>query len=237
MLKQIPLISALDQGHFLFSPYVLVSARLRTNRSVPLVYLFFEPRNAWNMDETGQFWRVLPDKSLSERGKRCRGGKNSKERATWAFCVGASGEKEAPIVVGKSRNSRCFKSSIIKDTLLPCKCDYFSSSKAWMLSEIFEEILSSLNRRMKGEGRHILLFFDNAPCHSNSLIDRFSNIKMAFLPKNTTSRAQPLGAGIIKPWKVKTKRKLLSFVYSKIDGQKTASEIFNGYTMGETSLG
>ena len=37
----------------------------------------YESRNVWNIDETGQFWRALPDKSLSERGKRCRGGKNS----------------------------------------------------------------------------------------------------------------------------------------------------------------
>ena len=35
--KQIPFISALHQGHFLFSPYMLVRARPRTNRSVPLV--------------------------------------------------------------------------------------------------------------------------------------------------------------------------------------------------------
>ena len=37
MLKQTPLISALDKGHFLLSLYVLALARLRTNRSVPLV--------------------------------------------------------------------------------------------------------------------------------------------------------------------------------------------------------
>ena len=183
----------------------------------------YESRNVWNIDETGQFWRALPDKSLSERGKRCRSGKNSKERATWAFFVSASGEKEGPIVVGKSRNPRYFKS--LKDSSRPYKCDYFSSSKAWMTSEIFEEIILRLDRRMKREDRHILLFLDNATCHPNALIDRFSNIKMAFLPKNTTSRTQPLDAGIIKLWKVKTKRKLLRYVCSKIDGQKTASDI------------
>lgn len=64
----------------------------------------YEPRNVWNMDETGQFWRAVLDKSLSEHGKRCHGGKNSKERATWALFVSASGEKKAPIV-GKSCNS------------------------------------------------------------------------------------------------------------------------------------
>ena len=83
----------------------------------------YEARNSWNMDETGQFWRALPDKRLSERGKRCRSGKNSKERVTWAFFVSASGEKEAPIVVGKSRKPRCFKS--LKGSSRPYKCDYF----------------------------------------------------------------------------------------------------------------
>ena len=78
---------------------------------------------------------------------------------------------------------------------------------------------------MKREDRHILLFLDNALCHPNALIDHFSNIKMAFLPKNTTSHTHRLDAGIIKLWKVKTKRKLLRYVCSKIDGQKTASEI------------
>ena len=68
---------------------------------------------------------------------------------------------------------------------------------------------------MKREDCHIIPFLDNAPCHPNALIDRFSNIKVAFLPKNTTSRTQPLDAGIIKLWKVKI----------KINGQKTASEI------------
>ena len=69
----------------------------------------YKPESIWNMDETGQFWKALPDKSLSERGKRCRGGKQAKQRLTWAFFVSASGEKENPIVIGKSLNPRGFK--------------------------------------------------------------------------------------------------------------------------------
>ncbi|CAB4019426.1 tigger transposable element-derived 6-like, partial [Paramuricea clavata] len=42
----------------------------------------YAPENVWNMDETGQFWKALPDKSLSEAGKRCRGGKKAKQRCT-----------------------------------------------------------------------------------------------------------------------------------------------------------
>ena len=35
----------------------------------------WESENIWNMDETGDFWRGLPGKTLSEKGKRWSGGK------------------------------------------------------------------------------------------------------------------------------------------------------------------
>lgn len=45
------------------------------------------------------------------------------------------------------------------------------------------------------------------------------------MPKNTTSRTQPLDAGIIKLWKVKTRKKLLQYVCSKVNVGSTASDI------------
>lgn len=57
----------------------------------------FEPADIWNEDETGSMWNALPEKSLAERGKRCRGGKNAKQRITAAFFVNAAGGKETPI--------------------------------------------------------------------------------------------------------------------------------------------
>ena len=83
----------------------------------------------------------------------------------------------------------------------------------------------NLNSKMKRENRHIILFLDNASCHPSSLKGMFSNVQIEFLPKNTTSRTQPLDAGIIKTWKMYYKRKLLRHVASEIDGKKTASEI------------
>ena len=74
----------------------------------------------------------------------------------------------------------------------------------------------------------ILLFLDNAPCHPQFLKGMFSNIRIEFLPKNTTSRTQPLDAGIIKTWKVYYGQKLLRYVVSRTDdadGPKKASEI------------
>ena len=69
----------------------------------------YSPEDIWNEDETGCFFRALPEKSLAEEGRRCKGGKKSKLRMTVAFLTNANGDKEEPIVIWKSNNSRYFK--------------------------------------------------------------------------------------------------------------------------------
>ena len=39
----------------------------------------YKVEDIWNMDETGCFYRALPEKTLAERKKECRGGKKAKE--------------------------------------------------------------------------------------------------------------------------------------------------------------
>ena len=53
----------------------------------------YEMQDIWNIGETGCFYHALPDKSLSEKAKKCQGGKKSKERLTVAFFVSATGER------------------------------------------------------------------------------------------------------------------------------------------------
>ena len=138
----------------------------------------YKPEDVWNFDETGLMWRALPEKSLNEKRKRCRGGKNSKYRNTWAFFANAAGGKEDPIVIGKSAKPRCFKR--LKNRTKPFKCSYFPNAKAWMRADILTQILNKLNNRLRQEHRNIILFMDNAPCHPRDL--EFSNIKIAWLP-------------------------------------------------------
>lgn len=94
-----------------------------------------------------------------------------------------------------------------------------------MTNDVMNDILSSLNQRLQRRQRNILLFLDNAPCHSTNLEGKFSNITLKFLPKNTTSKTQPLDSGIIASWKCKYKKRLLRHVCSKVNVSSNASEI------------
>ena len=97
-----------------------------------------------------------------------------------------------------------------------------------MQVEIMEKVLETLNHQMRKQGRKVILFLDNAAVHPNSLIDMCSNVKIVFLPKNTTSRLQPLDAGIIQSFKTKYRKKLMRYVIARINDHLTASEIAKG---------
>ena len=79
---------------------------------LPHILEGYSAQDIWNLDETGCFWRALPDKGFGQRTnlKECKGGKKSKQRMTVTFIVNAAGASEAmPIVIWKSEKPRCFK--------------------------------------------------------------------------------------------------------------------------------
>ena len=94
-----------------------------------------------------------------------------------------------------------------------------------MRTEIMEVVLGLLDRKVQLEGRKVILFLDNAPCHPETLQSPLKNIKLIFLPKCTTSRLQPLDAGIIRAFKCKYRKLLIKYVVARIDEGKNASEI------------
>ncbi len=180
---------------------------------LPELITGYAKEDVWNMDETGVFWRALPDSGFGRIGKECKGGKKSKQRITVAFFVSAAGIKEKPIVIWTSANPRCLKR--FDKSALPI--NYFNQKKAWMTGDIMETVLTKLNSRLIHSQRSILLLMDNAGCHPSTLESKFSNIKIVFLPANTTSKLQPLDLGIIQNFKVHYKGLLLRYVLTKID--------------------
>ena len=161
--------------------------------------------NIWNMDESGCFFKALPDKGLVEKGKQAKDGKKSKQRLTVAFFANAAGERvDQPIVIWKSKLPRCLKK--LKDPSCPVNIHYFSNPKSWMTSEVMEAVLARFNRKLVLEDRKVTFFLDNATCHPEYMIRQFSQIRIVFLPKNTTSTLQPLDAGSPKISRSSTER-------------------------------
>ena len=81
------------------------------------------------MDESGCFFKALPDANLVQKGKKVKGGKKSKQSFAIAFFVSAAGQKiDVPIVIWKSKLPRWFKGS--RDPSRPGNAHYFSNSKS-----------------------------------------------------------------------------------------------------------
>jgi len=73
----------------------------------------YSPKDIFNMDETGYFYRALPDKTLEIKTRACKGGKLAKDRVTLALTCSCTGETLKPIVIGKSKNPRCFRNCLL----------------------------------------------------------------------------------------------------------------------------
>ena len=91
-----------------------------------------------------------------------------------------------------------------------------------------EAVMARFNRKLVFEDRKVILFLDNTTCHPESMIGQFSQIKIIFLPKNTTSRLQPLDAGIIQNFKVKYRKRLVKYVLARIQEDASATQIVKG---------
>ena len=137
----------------------------------------------------------------------CKGIKTSKERIRVLLGRSVAGHKLKPLVIGKAGNPRCFRG--IDKASLPVT--YRANRKAWITSILFQEWLEHLNGAMKLQLSEILLFVDNCSAHHAADL---SNIKLDFLPPNTTSRLQPCDAGIIGNVKSLHRKRLLQYIQS-----------------------
>ena len=172
----------------------------------------------YNADETGLYFRALPSRSMVIKGDPRKGIKTSKDRITVLLACSAAGEKLTPLVIGKAANPRCFRG--VDKALIPVT--YRSNRKAWMTGVLFSEWLERLNAKVKAQKRNILMFLDNCGAHPKL---QFSNIKLVFLPPNTTSRLQPCDAGIIATLKAHYRKRLVRHVLAEMDTANTATEL------------
>ena len=181
-----------------------------TKERLAALLLQYNPDQIYNADETGLYIRATPDRSLCFANSKPSGGKKSKDRITLMVCSNMSGtDKKKLLVIGKSKQPRCFKN--VKS--LPV--DYEANCNAWMTSEIFENWLRSWDKQLRLQCRKILLLVDNCPAHPN--VKALTNIKLEFLPPNTTSIIQPMDQGIIKNIKGFYRKQLCDRLLEELD--------------------
>ncbi len=159
----------------------------------------------YNADESGLYWKALPTKTLaSSKEKITHGFKINKDRITINFCANVSGNDKLPLlIIGKSKKPRS-----IKDCIRGLPVWYKSSSSAWMTGEIFYEwihhcfiphvsnYLKTLKLPLKA-----LLLIDNATVHQCDFNTSSIQLRVLFLPPNTTALIQPMDQGVISSFK------------------------------------
>jgi hypothetical protein len=70
----------------------------------------YRDEQIFNADERGLFFKMTPNKTLKFKGEKCCGGKMSKDRITVLVVANMTGTvKKKLLVIGKSKNPRCFK--------------------------------------------------------------------------------------------------------------------------------
>ncbi|XP_065196555.1 tigger transposable element-derived protein 4-like [Sycon ciliatum] len=176
-----------------------------------------DPTRVWNMDETGLFWRALPQRTLACVNERLSGSKTQKDRITFATTVSMSGERLPLLAIGNSKLPRAV--AAVKST--PAAViggQWCSNPKAWMNEQIFSEWLLDTNRTFRRKGKKIVLLVDNCPGHKfDGVADRLDYVRVVFLPPNTTSVIQPCDAGIIQSFKCTYRRLMLRKVVQFVD--------------------
>lgn len=92
-----------------------------------------------------------------------------------------------------------------------------------MTGIIMAEWLEQLDRKMAIQKRNILLFLDNAASHPRNM--KLKNIKICFLPPNTTSVSQPLDQGIIQNFKTHYRSVIIKHLLPNIEVTDSARDL------------
>ena len=171
----------------------------------------------FNADEFGLFYQCLPTRTYHLSGEECSGDKSSKVILTGMVVVSATGEKLEMFVIDKSKKPWCFKN--VKQ--LPCR--YWAQKKSWMTGVLFEDWVRKLDPFFRAQSRKVALLIDNCPAHPE--IKNLTNIKLIFLPPNTTSVLQPMDQGVTRSLKAHYQKKVVRLCIKEVESNKPLPEI------------
>lgn len=210
---------------------------------LPVLYNILEegcysPRQVFNVDETGLFWKRLPERMLlALEGAARSGPKAPKDHLTLLLGANAAGDfKLKPLLVYPSENPRALKGC--SKASLPVV--WRSNRNGWLTPSIFQDWFTgcfcpAVESYCTSHGlpHRALLLLDSAPCHPAYLGSLSAHVRVEFLPKNTSTLIQPMNQGIIAAFKAHYLHRALSqLVQKKAGGDRPSMrEFWCSYTV------
>ncbi|KAL3842406.1 hypothetical protein ACJMK2_020441 [Sinanodonta woodiana] len=178
---------------------------------LPEILKDYQPKDIFNVDETGLYWRALPHETLSFKAAEKPECQTAEDRLTILLACNMDGsEKLDALVIGNSKSPRCFKN------LKRLPVQYEANKNAWMTTEIWNSWLKCVDNQMSLQKRSIIMLCDNSAAHVDGI--KLSNVKIVFLPPNTTSLIQPLDQGITANFKKFYRLLVIQKLLTYIDG-------------------
>ncbi|EED18817.1 transposon, putative [Talaromyces stipitatus ATCC 10500] len=169
----------------------------------------FTPRDIFSCDETGLFWKMIPERNLSTRV--VPGRQNEQARISVLFCCNSDGtERLPPLFIGTHERPAAFAKANINIENLCCL--WRSNGQAWMTSDIFKEWLLWFDSKM--EGRKVVLLLDKFSAHqiaAQKVSTKLQNTLILWLPA-CPEMPCPLVENIIDVWKIHWKREWLRYM-------------------------
>uniref|UniRef100_A0A3Q3D260 HTH CENPB-type domain-containing protein n=1 Tax=Hippocampus comes TaxID=109280 RepID=A0A3Q3D260_HIPCM len=161
----------------------------------------YSAKQVFNVDETGLFWKKMPEKNYI----------SYEEKTIF---------KLKPLLVYWAANPRALK-NMTKSSL---PVIWMSNTKAWVTLAAFEDWFFhhfipevKLYCWENGIPFKILLVLDNAPGHPPHLDDFHPDVKVVYLPPNTTSLLQPMDQGVIANFKKYYTRRTYKMALKAVD--------------------
>ncbi|KAG0434692.1 Tigger transposable element-derived protein 6 [Dictyocoela muelleri] len=108
------------------------------------------------------------------------------------------------------------------------------NATAWVSKEEFNRWLYGLNMNFKSKNRKILLISNNCPSHKLTI--DLTNVKILFLPKNSTSTLQPLDIGIIRSFKANFYSYQLLSIVEKITNGVCIKNLYKSINFKDTVI-
>ncbi|XP_042203517.1 tigger transposable element-derived protein 1-like [Homarus americanus] len=183
------------------------------------------PCQVFNASKTALFWKRMPDKSyLAKEEARMPGFKAAKDRVSLLFCANASGDyKCKPLLIHRSARPCPFKNI----SMLTLPVHWRANKKGWITQTIFEEwFMTHFRTEMKNYCAKknitfkVILLLDNCTGHPTNLNDLQSEIKVIYLPPQTTSLLQPMDQEVMSTFKLLYLDLTFEAIHKAIDEDK-----------------